>query len=198
MNYQEIIKKLKLLRNPKNIEGMARFGINSNGTLGISVTTLRKIAKEIGKNHELALELWDSGIHEARILAALIDNPKEVSIKQIENWIKDLDSWDVCDQLMMNLIDKTDFAFNKAVKWSKRKPEFEKRAGFALMASLAFHDKNSKNEQFIQFFPLIINSSNDERNYVKKAVNWALRQIGKRNLDLNKQAVEICNIIISK
>lgn len=198
MNYREIINKLKSLSNKKNVEGMARFGINPNGTLGISVTTLRKLAKGIGKDHKLALELWESGIHEARILSALIDIPNEVSEKQTETWLKDLDSWDVCDQLMMNLFDKTEFAFNKALEWSRRKPEFEKRAGFALMATLAFHSKTLQNNQFDELFQCIISECTDERNFVKKSVNWALRQIGKRNLDLNKKAVEICKIIMTK
>ena len=153
MKSQEIIKRLKSLSNKKNVEGIARFGINPEGTLGIPVTTLRKIAKEIGKGHELAQELWESGIHEARILAALIDIPSEVTVKQAEIWLKGLDSWDVCDQLMMNLLDKTGFAFKKAAEWSKRKAEFEKRAGFALMASLAVHDKKAGDSQFKLFFP---------------------------------------------
>jgi len=176
---------------------MARFGINPEGTLGISVTTLRKIAKEIGKDHELAQELWESGIHEARILAALVDIPKEVTVKQAEAWLKEIDSWDVCDQLMMNLFDKTSFAYKKAIEWSKRKAEFEKRAGYALMASLAFHDKKADDSQIELFFPLIIEASTDERNFVKKAVNWALRQIGKRNMALNKGAIAISNEIIN-
>ncbi|TAL70053.1 MAG: DNA alkylation repair protein [Bacteroidetes bacterium] len=198
MNYQEIIKKLKSLRNKNNVEGMARFGINPNGTLGISVTTLRKLAKVIGKNHELALAIWESGIHEARILASLIDIPNEVTIKQAESWLKGLDSWDVCDQLMMNLLDKTDFAFKKAKEWSERKEEFEKRAGFALMACLAFHHKKANDNEFVLLFPFIIEASTDERNFVKKSVNWALRQIGKRNLKLNKKAINTCKSILVK
>ncbi len=198
MKSQEIIKRLKSLSNKKNVEGMARFGINPEGTLGISVTTLRKLAKEIGKGHELAQELWQSGIHEARILAALVDIPEEVTMNQAESWLKDLDSWDVCDQLMMNLFDKTSFAFKKAIEWSKRKAEFEKRAGFALMATLAFHDRNANDEKFEVFLQLIIDAATDERNFVRKAVNWALRQIGKRNMLLNKRAIAISNEIINK
>jgi len=190
MTYQQTIKKLKSLANPKNIEGMARFGIRPGKLLGISIPNLRKLAKEIGKNHKLARQLWASGIHEARILASMIDEVEKVTEKQMDSWIKDFDSWDVCDQVCMNLFDKTPFTFKKAVEWTKRDKEFEKRAGFALMACLAWHDKGSPDNKFIKFFPAIKKESPDERNYVKKATNWALRQIGKRNLSLNKAAIK--------
>ncbi len=191
MQYREIIKKLKSLSNPKNVAGMAKFGINSHNTLGISVYVIRDIAKKIGKNHELAQQLWDSKIHEARLLAGFIDNPERVSEKQMEKWVKDFDSWDICDQVCSNLFDKTSFAYKKAFEWSKRKKEFVKRAGFVLMAVLAVHDKETKDKKFEQFFPIIKKHSTDERNFVKKAVNWALRQIGKRNLNLNRKAIRI-------
>lgn len=156
----------------------------------MSVPNLRKIAKEAGRDHALAGKLWSSGIHEARILASMVDEPERVTKKQVNAWIKDFDSWDVCDQCCMNLFDKLSFAFEKAVEFSKKKREFEKRAGFALMACLAWHDKEAGDEKFKAFFPHIIEGATDERNYVKKAVNWALRQIGKRNLHLNKAAVK--------
>ncbi len=197
MNVDEILKKLKSLGNPKNVEGMARFGINPENTYGVSIPNLRKLAKEIGKNHDLAQKLWDSGIHEAKILAGMIDDPKLVTEKQMDAWIVDFDSWDVCDQVCMNLFDKTPFAFEKAKKWAKRNEEFEKRAGFALMSCLAWHDKESSDSKFIAFFPLIKNGSTDERNFVKKAVNWALRQIGKRNKSLNKAAIVVAEEIQS-
>lgn len=190
MQYKDVIEKLKSLSNPKNVEGMARFGISKNKTLGVSVPELRKMAKDIGKDHQLAQELWDSGYHEARILAGMIDDPKMVSEKQVDKWTRDFDSWDVCDQCCMNLFDKTSFAFDKAVKLTEEKEEFVRRSGFALMASLAVHDKNSSDERFIEFFPVIKKYSTDERNYVKKAVNWALRQIGKRNENLKKMAIK--------
>ena len=120
----------------------------------------------------------------------MIDEKEKVTEKQMDSWAKDFDSWDVCDQVCMNLFDRTEFAFSKAIEWSSRKEEFVKRAGFALMASLAFHDKKAKNEKFMKFLPLIKKQSIDERNFVKKAVNWALRQIGKRNKKLNKEAVK--------
>jgi len=170
---------------------MARFGINPKGTLGISIPTLRNLAKRFKLDHELAHQLWASGIHEAKILASMIDDPKKVTKEQMDEWVVQFDSWDVCDQVCMNLFDKTPYAYLKAAEWCEREEEFVKRAGFALMASLAFHDKNAPDESFEAFFPLILKHANDERNYVKKAVNWALRQIGKRNRQLRQKAIEV-------
>jgi len=172
------------------IREMVRFGINPENTFGVSIPNLRKVAKEIGTNHPLAQKLWSSGIHEARILACMVDDPTAVTEKQLESWVKDFDSWDVCDQCCSNLFDKTDFAYQKVVEWSKREEEFVKRAGFVLMACLAVHDKNAGNRKFENFLPIIKRESVDNRNFVKKAVNWALRQIGKRNLRLNKTAIK--------
>ncbi len=195
MKVNQVLKKLKSMSNPKNVEDMARFGINPRNTLGISIYVLRKIAKEIGKNHQLAQQLWNSGIHEARTLASMIDEPEKVTEKQMEKWVKDFDSWDVCDQVCGNLFDRTKFAYPKAFEWSKRKEEFVKRAGFVLMATLSVHDQEAKDKKFEQFFPVIKREATDERNFVKKAVNWALRQIGKRNLALNKKAIAIAKEI---
>lgn len=192
----EILQKLKALCNPKNAEGMARFGINPKNTYGVSIPVLRKMAKEIGKNRELAQELWASGVHEARILAALVDEPKKVTEAQMDEWAEDLDSWDVCDQVCNNLFSKTEFAHKKAVEWSIRKEEFVKRAGFVLMATLAVHDKKAPDSEFLKFLPIIKRESVDSRNFVKKAVNWALRQIGKRNSFLNKKAIETAKQIL--
>jgi len=189
-NARAILKRLKSLSRPQAVEGMARFGINPINTYGVSIPELRKIARETGENHELARHLWASGIHEARILASMIDDPSMVTEKQMESWVKDFDSWDVCDQVCSNLFDKTPFAYRKAREWSRREGEFVKRAGFVLMATLSVHDKKAKDKDFIQFFPLITKESTDERNFVKKAVNWALRQIGKRNDVLKKHAVK--------
>jgi len=186
----QIIQKLKSLANPKNVEGMARFGINPNNTLGISVPVLRDIAREAGKDHQLAQELWASGIHEARILACFIDKPEMVTEFQMESWVKDFDSWDVCDLCCSDLFDRTKFAHQKAVEWSGREEEFVKRAGFTLMAALAVHDKKASDADFLKFLPIIKRESTDERNFAKKAVNWALRNMGKRNLDLNKMAIK--------
>jgi len=190
MEYKKILKKLKSLSNPEAVEGMVRFGINPKNTYGVSIPNLRKMAKEIGKDHELAQQLWKSGIHEARILASMVDEAKAVTKEQMDEWVKDFDSWDVCDQCCMNLFDKTEFAYQKAIEWSSKKEEFVKRAGFAMMAVLAWHDKEADDKGFEKFFPAIKKGSTDERNFIKKAVNWALRQIGKRNLNLNKKAVK--------
>ena len=190
MQYADIIKKLNSLSDPKAVEGMARFGINPKNTFGVSVPNLRAIAKEAGKDHALAQQLWASGIHEAQILASMIDDPKMVTEEQMESWVKDFDSWDVCDQCCMNLFDKTSLAYRKAVQWSARKEEFVKRASFAMMACLAQHDKNADDRQFEPFLSIIKREASDNRNFVKKAVNWALRQIGKRNLNLNEKAIE--------
>ena len=187
---EQVIQKLRSLANAENAAGMARFGINPENTLGIPVPILRKTAKEIGKDHLLAQELWTSGIHEARILACFVDNPGEVTGSQMESWVREFDSWDVCDQCCANLFDRTKIAFDKAVEWSGREDEFVKRAGFSLMAALAWHDKKAPDVNFQKFLPLIKKGSTDERNFVKKSVNWALRQIGKKNANLNKMAIK--------
>ena len=187
--YYHILKRLKSLSNPDAVMGMARFGINPENTYGISIPDLRKMAKEIGRDHPLAQELWSSGIHEARILAGMIDDPKMVTEEQMESWVKDFDSWDVCDQCCMNLFEETKSAYQKCVEWSSREEEFVKRAGFVLMARLAVSDKSAKDEMFLKFLPVIEREAIDNRNFVKKAVSWALRQIGKRNIQLNKMAI---------
>lgn len=189
-SFKNIIEKLKSLSNPEAVKGMARFGINPEKNLGVSILDLRKIACEIGKNHELADKLWATGIHDARILAGMIGQPDEVTEKQMEQWVGDFDSWDVCDEVCMNLFEKLPFAYNKAVEWSSRDEEFVKRTGFVLMARLAISDKKAADEKFISFLPFIKKESTDSRNFVKKAVNWALRQIGKRNITLNKLAIK--------
>lgn len=190
MQYQDILKRLESLSDPEAAAGMARFGINPENTLGISIPNLRKLAKETGKDHALAEQLWSSGIHEAQILAGMIDDPKLVTEEQMEGWVKDFDSWDVCDQCCMNLFEKTGFAYQKAVGWSARGEEFIKRAGFVVMARLAVSDKKADDKQFEPFLPIIKREATDDRNFVRKAVNWALRQIGKRNHNLNRQAIE--------
>ena len=185
------------MANPKNVIGMARFGIVSKNVCGISMPELRALAKKIGKDHNLAARLWKSGIYEARILSGMVDEADKVTEAQMDSWVKDFDSWAVCDGTCMNLFDKTPFAFKKAAEWAGRKSEYEKRAGFALMACLGWHDKNASAEKYRKFFYLIKKNSTDERNYVKKAVNWALRQIGKRNKDLNREAIKVAREILS-
>lgn len=191
LKYQAVLTRLESLSNLQNKERMAKIGINTDHALGISLYALRPLAKEIGKDHELAKKLWISGIHEARILSSMIAAPDKVTEDLMENWVRDFDSWDVCDQVCSNLFDRTPFAYKKAVEWSKRNEEFVKRSGFVLMATLSVHDKQAEDHDFEQFFPIIIHEATDERNFVKKAVNWALRQIGKRNLWLNTKTITI-------
>ena len=188
-NIRSLLKRMRRLGSKKNVAGMARFGIHSVKVYGISAPPLKKLAREIGKNHNLAQKLWASGVLEARILAAFIDEPAKVSEKQLERWVKDFDNWAVCDTCCGYLFDKTSFAWEKAVEWSRRKQEFVKRAGYALMAWLAVHDKKAHDSRFARLFPHIRRGATDERNFVRKAVNWALRQIGKRNRNLNKLAI---------
>ncbi|MEW6041478.1 MAG: DNA alkylation repair protein, partial [Elusimicrobiota bacterium] len=173
MQCDEILKKLKSLSSARAVEGMAKYGITAERAYGVSIPNLRKIAREIGENHNLALELWTSGIHEARILASMIDDPNLISEEQMEYWVKDFDSWDVCDQVC-DLFEKTQFAYKKCIQWSSRKEEFVKRAGFALMAGLSVHDKKTEDKKSIKFFPIIKREATDNRNFVKKAVNRAL------------------------
>jgi 3-methyladenine DNA glycosylase AlkD len=196
MNAQEIMTYLQAHANPENVAGMERFGITGKNIYGVPKPVLRQIAREVGKNqHDLALKLWQTEVLEARILASMIDAPAKVTEAQLERWVSDFDSWDVCDQCCSNLFRKTPFAYQKAVEWSDRSEEFVKRAGFVMMAVLAVHDKKAPDEQMIQFFPILIREATDERNFVKKAVNWALRQIGKRNLALNEAAIHTARSI---
>ena len=190
MQYTDVLNRLQNLASPEAAAGMARFGITMAHAYGIATPELRQIAREIGRNHVLAQQLWSSGIHEARILASMIDDPAMVTEEQMEDWVKDFDSWDVVDQCCANLFAKTRYSYAKAIECSGRSEEFVKRAGFVLMAALAVHDKKAANEQFERFLPVIKRAAVDNRNFVKKAVNWALRQIGKRNAQLNKKALE--------
>ncbi len=195
MDYEEIIKKLQSLANPENVKGMARYGISQKNNLGISIYQLRPLAKEIGRNHSLALKLWDSKIHDARLLACFIDDSAKVTSKQMDAWADDFDSWDICDQACTSLFDLSLLAYEKVYQWADHEKEFVKRGAFSLIAGLAVHDKTATDKKFEEFFPIIIKHSIDERNYVKKAANWALRNIGKRNLYLNKKAIEIAKEI---
>ncbi|MBM4240321.1 MAG: DNA alkylation repair protein [Euryarchaeota archaeon] len=195
MDYQEIIEELKSLSNPEDVEGMARFGINPKKTYAVRIPELRRIAKVSGGGHELATQLWEAGYRETRILACMIEDPNLVTEEQMDNWALEFDFWEICDQCCMKLFRQTPFAYKKIFEWSKREEEFVKRAAFTLIAVLAVHDKKAPDEKFEQFFPIIIRESFDNRKYVKKAVNWALRHIGKRNINLNKKAIEIAEDI---
>lgn len=192
---EKIIQQLKSMSNPENVAGMARYGINPEGTLGISIYQLRPMAKQIKhmypeKEHALALDLWDTGIHEAQLLAIFLDNPQEVTPSQMDSWAESFNSWDICDQACSSLFDQTPYAYDKANEWSERQEEFIKRAGFVLIAGLAVHDHKAPDGKLAAFFPLIVRHAIDERNFERKAVNWALRNIGKRNLALNQSAID--------
>jgi 3-methyladenine DNA glycosylase AlkD len=195
MQAHKLLSVLRAHANPANVAGMARYGINPKGTLGVPMPVLRKLAKQAGRSHELAAELWASGIHEARILATLIDDPARVTGRQMDRWVSDLDSWDVCDQACQNLFRYTPSAFAKAAKWARARSEFVRRAGFSLMAGLAVKARSATDAQFEAFFPLIAEAAVDDRNMVRKAVNWALRQIGKRNPALCAKAIALAEEI---
>ena len=190
-----ILDMLRAEADPASVVGMARYGISPQSTLGVSMPFLRGLARQTSCDHGLALDLWASGVHEARILAALVDDPRLVTEAQMEEWVAGLDSWDVCDQLCGNLFDKSPFAYAKASEWSSRPETFVKRAGFVLMTQLAVHDKAAPDEPFEVFLTLVAREAGDERNFVKKAVNWALRQIGKRNVILHARAVATAETI---
>jgi 3-methyladenine DNA glycosylase AlkD len=194
----QILAELRSKASARNREGQARFGIQTRAALGISVAVLRDLARRAGKDHGLAQELWSSGIHEARILASMVDRLDEVTEAQMESWAGDFDSWDLVDQCCGNLFDKTPYAYAKAAEWAGRDEEFVKRAAFSLMAQLAVHDKRAPDEPFHSFLSLIEREAGDSRNFVKKAVNWALRGIGKRNRTLHQVAVRTAERMLSK
>lgn len=194
-----IMNELRARADPTSREGMARYGIRTDHALGgSSLYFLRAMAKGLGKDHALALALWSTDVHEARLLATLVEDPQEVTEEQMEAWVADFDSWDICDQCTSNVFSYTSRGWTKALEWSSREEEFVKRAGFALMAALAVHDKKAENDRFDPFLSVIERESYDDRNYVRKAVNWALRNIGKRNLALNASAVACAERIRAK
>lgn len=195
MTAKQVIAELKKNGSKENLKGMERFGINVKKAFGVSVPVMRSLAKIIGKNHELALELWGSGYHEARHVASMIDDPKLVSKAQMNKWVRDFNSWDICDGTCSNLFRKTPHAIEKIFEWCEKKDEFVRRAGFSLMCYVAVHHKTRDDEEFLEFFPLIKKYSTDDRNFVKKAVNWALRQIGKRSVYLNEEALKLAKEI---
>lgn len=202
MSVEKIILELRALGSETNRAGMARFGINTTRAFGVSVTNIRKLAKKCHldqpRNHQLAQDLWASGWHECRILASIIDDPQLVTAGQMECWVSEFDSWDLCDQCCLNLFDKTPFAWKKAATWTRSELEFTKRAGFALMAALAWHDKSAPDRKFIPLLRIIEKHSDDNRNFVRKAVNWALRQIGKRNPALRLEALAAARRILER
>ena len=185
----DVLEALRERADPSRLEGMVRYGIDTSHALGVSMPEIRTVARSVERRHGLAQQLWVTEIHEARILASMVDEPERVTPSQMDRWARDFESWDVCDQVCSNLFVRTPRAYAKAAQWSSRRAEFVKRAAFSLMASLAVHDKDADDDAFVSFLPLIVAGSNDERNFVKKSVNWALRQIGKRDRRLNASAI---------
>jgi len=186
-----MVSELRSLGRPVDLDVMARYGIFGREILGVRTPELKRLARSVGKDHSLARGLWSTGIFEARLLAAMVDDPDKVTEAQMERWAKGFDSWAVCDTACLYLFDRTRFAYDKVTEWSSREEEYVKRASFALMAVLAVHDKDAPDSVFLDLLPVIMRESTDDRRYVKKAVNWALRQIGKRNLRLNKAAIGV-------
>lgn len=188
---EAVMAELRARSDPASRAGMARFGIDVDTALGgTSIPQLRALARRVGRSHAAAAALWSTGVHEARILATMVDEPTSVTEGQMEAWTREFRSWDLCDQCCTNLFWRTPWAWPKAFEWSLRQEEFVKRAGFVLMAVLAVHDKEAADARFIELLPVIERECEDPRNFVRKAVNWALRQVGKRNLELNRAAIE--------
>ena len=192
-----VMDELAGMASDENRAGMARYGINVTDAFGVSVPELRRMAKGLGVDHELALALWDTGNHEARTLAGMVDDPASVSAAQMDQWAADFDSWDVCDQVTSNLFDKTSFAYDKVREWSAAEDQWVKRAAFATAAALAVHDKKAPDERFLEILELVSREAGDGRNFVKKAVNWALRNIGKRNAALHAAAIDTAAAILA-
>ena len=196
MTYEEIIEELYVLEDQQKVTfKQHKFGVISNNSLGIYHKDLKELAKKIGKDSLLAIQLFESGIYEARILCSKVFNPKDLTESLMEKWVRTFENWEVCDSFCMGVFAKSDLALTKILEWSKREEEYQKRAAFAIMAAYCMADKTSNNELFRQFFPIIETASLDNRLYVKKAVNWALRNIGKRNVDLRKEAILVANKI---
>jgi len=191
MTTNQILKRLRAASSAANVAGMARYGIRSARAYGVATPTIRAIAKELGRNAELATLLWSTNVLEARILATMIAEPPQLPEEEVERWVREFDCWSVCDSACIGLLWKTPFAWRKVREWSRRQPEYERRAAFALLAALAVHDKNATDKQFRAALRLISKAATDERNFVKKAVNWALRQIGKRNAGLREAAIQV-------
>jgi 3-methyladenine DNA glycosylase AlkD len=192
-----ILAELRGMGSERDRAGMARYGINVENAFGVSIYELRNVARRLDTDHDLALALWASGNHEARLLACFVDDPAAVTAAQMEAWAGDFDSWDLCDQATTSLFDTTRHAWSKAAEWAERDEQWVRRAGFALMAGLAVHDKAAPDRKFEKLLPMIERAAPDDRHYVKKAVNWALRNIGKRNRRLNAAALACARRILA-
>jgi 3-methyladenine DNA glycosylase AlkD len=188
-SFDTVLAELRDLARPDQLEGMKRFGLTGEGRLGVSIPALRKLAGSVGKNHRLAGLLWKTGIPDAMILSAFVGEPEKLTRRQMDHWVKDICSWDVCDQVCSNLFDRSPLAWEKIRLWSMADKEFVRRAGYVLIASLAVHDRSSPDRRFLELLPLIRRGATDDRNFVKKGVNWALRHIGKRNERLRVAAI---------
>jgi 3-methyladenine DNA glycosylase AlkD len=186
-----VLASLKRLATKRTREGMARYGIPSENALGVPMAAMQRLARKLGRSHELAASLWESGSYEARTVAAFVDEPALVTPAQMDRWAADFDSWAICDTVCFHLFDRTPHAFRKVAEWARRSEEFEKRAAFALLACLALHDKSAGDESFVRCLPLVEGAATDERNFVKKGVSWALRLVGRRSVDLNAAAVTV-------
>jgi 3-methyladenine DNA glycosylase AlkD len=188
---QTTVALLKRHADRATLEGMARYAIPSDSAIGVPVNKIQLVARQIGRNHDLAGALWNAGWYEARMLAVFLDEPDKVTSAQMDRWCRDFDSWAICDTACFHLFDRTAHAWSKVTKWSGRRDEFVKRAAFALLACLALHDRTTADEAFADFLPLIESAATDERNFVKKGVNWALRAVGRRNYALNAAAISV-------
>ncbi len=197
MDLKEILSELKKLGNPKVKKTKENFAIAVKNSYGIFLKDLNVLAKKIGKNDKLAIQLFDSGVYEARLLTSMLFNPKNLTEALMEKWVKVFDNWEICDTFCMNIFGKSSFAVKKAFEWSERKPEFQKRAGFVCMVQYAFTNKEAPNTEIQKFFPIMIIEATDERTYVMKGINWALRQVGKRNIDLHKEAIKVAEKILA-
>jgi len=191
MGKDDVLRWLERRGTRRNVDGMARYGIRSTRAFGVSMATMKPLVKRLGRDHALAAALWKSGWFEARMLAALIDDPAKVTAAQMDAWARDFENWADCDTTCFHLFDKTPFAWTKARQWSRSRDEFVKRAAFALMASLALHDKTTPDARFRSLLPIIEKGARDERNFVRKAVSWALRGIGNRSRALHAGALAL-------
>jgi 3-methyladenine DNA glycosylase AlkD len=191
MNKNEVLKWLEAKGTMATVKGMARYGLSAKHAFGVPMGTLLALSKRLGKDHTLATELWETGWYEARLLAALVGDPQRVTRRQMDAWARSFENWGDCDTVCFKLFDRTPFAWEKARQWAKSPREYVKRGGFVLMACLAGHDKTAPDKNFLAFLPMIEKGARDERNFVKKGVNWALRMIGRRSLSLNAAAVVV-------
>jgi 3-methyladenine DNA glycosylase AlkD len=193
---QEALETLERMSTKHDYDNLARFGITANKAYGVSVANIRTLAKRLGRSHELAEALWQTGWYEARMLSSFVDDPALVTLSQMDRWCRDFDNWGICDTLCFHLFDKTPHAWKKIEQWSNKRAEFVKRASFALLASVALHDKKCPDEPFLKSLALIERAADDDRNFVKKGVSWGLRSVGRRNPRLRLEAIELSRRLI--